>query len=63
MKHVLVLAAIASLLAGCTKTGGISAVNTLSCGAPADPPAAGAQRGTLRISIQQDVKNLNPLLS
>ena len=64
MKHFLAVGAIAALLAGCTKTGGgVTAGNSLSCGAPADPPAAGATRGTLRISIQQDIKNLNPLLS
>jgi len=64
MNRFLALATIAALLAGCTKTGGgPTASNSLSCGAPADPPAAGATRGTLRVSIQQDVKNLNPLLS
>ena len=63
MRYFLALGAIAALLAGCTKTTGPSAGTTLSCGAPADPPAANAHRGTLRISIQQDIKNLNPLLS
>jgi peptide/nickel transport system substrate-binding protein len=64
MKHFVVAVLVVSMLAGCTKTGGgATAVNSLSCGAPADPPAPTAARGTLRISIQQDVKNLNPLLS
>lgn len=67
MKYVLTLAALASLLAGCTKAVAPSGQNTLSCGAaasdPPDPPGAAPQRGTLRIAIQQDVKNLNPLLN
>jgi len=65
MKHVLALATIAALLAGCTKTGTDTAALSGSgaCGAPGQAPAPGAQRGTLRVSIQQDVKNLNPLLS
>ncbi|HEX5275983.1 MAG TPA: peptide ABC transporter substrate-binding protein [Candidatus Rubrimentiphilum sp.] len=64
MKHFVVAVLVVSMLAGCTKTGGgPTAINSLSCGAPADPPAPTAKRGTLRISIQQDVKNLNPLLS
>src|SRR6266550_628288 len=64
MKRFVVGLLVVSMLAGCTKTGGgVTASNSLSCGAPADPPAANATRGTLRISIQQDIKNLNPLLS
>jgi peptide/nickel transport system substrate-binding protein len=46
------LAALAATLAACTQTGGAGG------GAP-----AGGQPGMLRIAIQQDVKNLNPLLN
>ncbi len=47
MRAALALAAFAALLAGCTKTGETN----------------GAQPGVLRIAIQADLKNLNPLLN
>ena len=53
MKRLLALAALAALLAGCTQSGGGTAGGT----------APGGQRGTLRIAIQSDLKNLNPLLN
>lgn len=52
MKRLLALAALGAVLSGCTQTGGSSRSST---------PSAGG--GTLRIAIQQDVKNLNPLLN
>ncbi len=53
MKRLLAAAALGALLASCTQSGtsGTSGRN------------AGGQPGTLRMSIQQDVKNLNPLLN
>jgi peptide/nickel transport system substrate-binding protein len=53
-KRFWILASFAALLAGCTQSGGGGTGG-------ATPP--GAQSGTLRIAIQQDVKNLNPLLN
>ncbi len=53
MRRLLALAALGTLLAACTQT------------SPSQNGAqrAGGQTGTLRIAIQQDVKNLNPLLN
>lgn len=48
MKRLLLLAACLSVVAGCSKSGSTS---------------GSTQPGILRISIQQDVKNLNPLLN
>jgi peptide/nickel transport system substrate-binding protein len=53
VKRLLALAALGAVLAGCTQTGG-----TAGGGAP-----RGGQPGTLRIAIQSDLKNLNPLLN
>ena len=53
MRRLLALAVLGGLLAGCTQTGGSNASNA---------PTTGGT-GTLRIAIQQDVKNLNPLLN
>lgn len=52
MKRLLALAALGAVLAGCTQTGGAGG------SAP-----AGGQTGRLRIAIQSDLKNLNPLLN
>lgn len=51
LKRFFALAAAAALLAGCTKSGGSAAV------------PSGTVPGTLRIAIQSDLKNLNPLLT
>jgi peptide/nickel transport system substrate-binding protein len=51
LKRLLALAALGAVLAGCTQTGGTG-------GAP-----RGGQPGVLRIAIQSDLKNLNPLLN
>lgn len=51
-KCVAALTLLSALIAGCTQTGRQTAMET-----------AGAGNGTLRIAIQQDVKNLNPLLN
>ncbi|MFN2449314.1 MAG: peptide ABC transporter substrate-binding protein [Candidatus Baltobacteraceae bacterium] len=53
MKRLIGLAVLGGLLAGCTQSG-----NSASSGT-----AATAGSGTLRVAIQQDVKNLNPLLN
>ncbi|HET6895710.1 MAG TPA: peptide ABC transporter substrate-binding protein [Candidatus Baltobacteraceae bacterium] len=53
IRRFLAVAALAALAAGCSQGGGTSGGT-----AP-----AGGQPGTLRIAIQQDVKNLNPLLA
>jgi peptide/nickel transport system substrate-binding protein len=49
-------AALAALIAGCTKNAGTGS-------SPSSGEAVGRQGGTLRVAIQQDVKNLNPLLN
>jgi peptide/nickel transport system substrate-binding protein len=49
VKKLLAVAAFAALLASCTRSSGGS--------------GGGTEPGVLRISIQQDVKNLNPLLN
>ncbi|MBV9270184.1 MAG: peptide ABC transporter substrate-binding protein [Candidatus Eremiobacteraeota bacterium] len=54
MKRLLTLAAAAAVLSACTQTGGGTA------GAGRNP---GTIPGHLRVAIQQDVKNLNPLLN
>jgi peptide/nickel transport system substrate-binding protein len=54
VKRLIALATLAALLAACTQTGG-------SGGTAGGTAASGG--GTLRIAIQQDVKNLNPLLN
>ncbi|HLI96521.1 MAG TPA: peptide ABC transporter substrate-binding protein [Candidatus Baltobacteraceae bacterium] len=54
IRRLVAAASLAALLAGCTQTGGGSAGG----GAPAGP-----QNGILRVAIQQDSKNLNPLLN
>lgn len=53
IRRFVAIASLAALLAGCTQTGGTG------------PSASSgqAQSGVLRIAIQQDVKNLNPLLN
>lgn len=51
VKRLIALAALGALLAGCTQTGGSSAGRTT--GTP----------GVLRMAIQSDLKNLNPLLN
>lgn len=51
IRRLVAFASLAAVLAGCTQTGG-GAGST-----------AGGQNGVLRIAIQQDVKNLNPLLT
>lgn len=53
VKRLFALAALGALLSGCTQTG------TSAGGGP----GAAAGGGTLRVAIQQDVKNLNPLLN
>lgn len=53
IRRFLAVAALAALAAGCSQGGGTSGGTA---------PASG-QPGTLRIAIQQDVKNLNPLLA
>lgn len=53
IRRFVVLASLAALVAGCTQSGT----------ATSSGQAPGGQRGTLRIAIQQDVKNLNPLLN
>ena len=53
MKRFLAIAALGALLAGCSQSGGSS-----SGGAGGN----GTQAGTLRIAVQSDLKNLNPLL-
>ncbi len=55
IRRLLAFAALAALIAGCSQSGGGS---TTGGGA-----AGGTQRGVLRVAIQQDVKNLNPLLN
>ncbi len=52
LKRLLALAALAALFGGCTQTGTSNR-----------PGGTAAGTGTLRIAIQQDVKNLNPLLN
>ena len=52
MRRLFALAVLGGLLAGCTQTGGNPGT-----------AASGAGTGMLRIAIQQDVKNLNPLLN
>jgi peptide/nickel transport system substrate-binding protein len=52
VKRLLALCALGAVLSGCTQTGGAGG------GA-----ARGGQPGTLRIAIQSDLKNLNPLLN
>jgi peptide/nickel transport system substrate-binding protein len=54
VKRLIALATLAALLAACSQTGGSSGA---SGGAPS------GNGGTLRVAIQQDVKNLNPLLN
>ncbi len=51
LKRLAALASLGALFAGCTQTGTTSGGQT------------GGQKGTLRISIQQEIKNLNPLLN
>lgn len=53
MKRAVALATLCALIAGCTQGGRQAATGR----------TAGAGNGTLRIAIQQDVKNLNPLLN
>jgi peptide/nickel transport system substrate-binding protein len=53
MKRPLALLALAALLSSCTQTTGT--------GGTASAPSS--SNGVLRVSIQQDVKNLNPLLN
>jgi peptide/nickel transport system substrate-binding protein len=54
IRRLVACASLAALLAACSQGGGAGA------GAGA---GAGTSSGTLRIAIQQDVKNLNPLLN
>ncbi|HKU68742.1 MAG TPA: peptide ABC transporter substrate-binding protein [Candidatus Baltobacteraceae bacterium] len=54
IRRFVALASLAALLAGCSQAGGPSSTSG---------QAPGGQRGVLRIAIQQDVKNLNPLLT
>lgn len=54
-RRLVAVAFLAALIAGCTQTG---APGNAGAGAPAN-----GQRGVLRLAIQQDVKNLNPLLT
>ncbi len=57
MKTLIAIAILAALVCGCTKSGGggnIAQNATVTTGGP---------RGTLRVAIQSDVKNLNPLLN
>ena len=54
MKRLFTLAAAAAVLSACTQTGG---------GAAGGGRNSGTIPGHLRIAIQQDVKNLNPLLN
>jgi peptide/nickel transport system substrate-binding protein len=58
LKRVLALAVLGGLLAGCTQGGGTSGNGTAATGA-----AGSARPGTLRIAVQSDLKNLNPLLN
>ncbi|HEV2262769.1 MAG TPA: peptide ABC transporter substrate-binding protein [Candidatus Rubrimentiphilum sp.] len=58
MKRLIALASVAIWLAACTQT-----TRTVNAGGTPTPVPANAPRGTLRIAIQQDVKNLNPLLN
>jgi peptide/nickel transport system substrate-binding protein len=53
MTKLISLALLGALLSGCTAAGGTS--STAGSGAPSSP-------GTLRVAIQSDFKNLNPLL-
>jgi peptide/nickel transport system substrate-binding protein len=53
VKRLLALTALGAVLAGCTQTGG----------GPSGGAARGGQPGVLRIAIQSDLKNLNPLLN
>ncbi len=53
MKRLLALAALGGVLAACTQTGGGGTSGTTT----------GTGTGNLRVAIQQDVKNLNPLLN
>ncbi|HET7814747.1 MAG TPA: peptide ABC transporter substrate-binding protein [Candidatus Baltobacteraceae bacterium] len=52
MRRLFALAVLGGLLAGCTQTGNNPGT-----------AASGAGTGMLRVAIQQDVKNLNPLLN
>lgn len=54
MRRLLALAVLGGLLGGCTQQSGGSAGGSAT---------AGAGTGVLRVAIQQDVKNLNPLLN
>ncbi len=54
MKRLLALAVLGALVAGCTQTGGAGG---------AGGAGGGDHGGQLRIAIQSDMKNLNPLLS
>lgn len=52
IRRLAAFASLAALLAGCTQSGG----------GAAGTAGGGTQAGTLRVSIQSDLKNLNPLL-
>ena len=54
MKRLLALAVLGALLAGCTQTGGAGGTSTSN---------TGGESGRLRVAIQSDLKNLNPLLT
>ncbi|MDQ2663693.1 MAG: peptide ABC transporter substrate-binding protein [Candidatus Eremiobacteraeota bacterium] len=56
---MLVVAALAAIFSGCTQQS--NTTSTTSNGSSA--PNTGTKPGVLRIAIQQDVKNLNPLLA
>lgn len=56
IRRLVAFASLAALLAACTQSGG---GGTAAGGAS----PGGTSNGTLRIAIQQDVKNLNPLLN
>ena len=59
MKRIVAIAALISVLAACSRTSSTSNGSA----SPNQPGNAHTQAGVLRIAIQQDVKNLNPLLN
>lgn len=59
MKRIVAIAALGAVLAACSQTTSTSTSST----SPNQPRNARTQDGVLRIAIQQDVKNLNPLLN
>ncbi|MDQ6823331.1 MAG: peptide ABC transporter substrate-binding protein [Candidatus Eremiobacteraeota bacterium] len=66
MKRIVAFAALGAVLAACTQTTSTSTTATSTAdqsSAAAQPRNARTQAGVLRVAIQQDVKNLNPLLT